>query len=277
MQTILRITSIRYRWLLGLLTLRVLIDGFNVLISMLIQLGLTVALSGQVNLLVAIFAGMLAAAVVYTGIYFLSGVVTERLKRRVSGDIATALMANFLQDDATQVHDNGTATNLIVTDTQHIMQFLDAGVLPLVDFGITVFLGVIYVVTQSWQLALMFVAFGGLFAGVSRGLFCQQNQAQTTFIQIDDKHKAFFNDFLANVAVVRNLNVFAYSRQRHADYFQQAAPSMRQMATASGALAGIFNGGVYLAEVLTLMVGFAMLTVTGSSAVSYTHLRAHET
>ncbi len=70
MQTILRITSIRYRWLLGLLTLRVLIDGFNVLISMLIQLGLTVALSGQVNLLVAIFAGMLAAAVVYTGIYF---------------------------------------------------------------------------------------------------------------------------------------------------------------------------------------------------------------
>ncbi|WP_260183155.1 hypothetical protein, partial [Lacticaseibacillus paracasei] len=33
MQTILRITSIRYRWLLGLLTLRVLIDGFNVLIS----------------------------------------------------------------------------------------------------------------------------------------------------------------------------------------------------------------------------------------------------
>ncbi|RND47544.1 hypothetical protein FAM18110_01887 [Lacticaseibacillus paracasei] len=127
MQTILRITSIRYRWLLGLLTLRVLIDGFNVLISMLIQLGLTVALSGQVNLLVAIFAGMLAAAVVYTGIYFLSGVVTERLKRRVSGDIATALMANFLQDDATQVPDNGTATNLIVTDTQHIMQFLDAG------------------------------------------------------------------------------------------------------------------------------------------------------
>ena len=54
-----------------------LIDGFNVLISMLIQLGLTVALSGQVNLLVAIFAGMLASAVVYTGIYFLSGVVTE--------------------------------------------------------------------------------------------------------------------------------------------------------------------------------------------------------
>ncbi|NLT80641.1 MAG: ABC transporter ATP-binding protein [Lactobacillus paracasei subsp. paracasei] len=265
MQTILRITSIRYRWLLGLLTLRVLIDGFNVLISMLIQLGLTVALSGQVNLLVAIFAGMLAAAVVYTGIYFLSGVVTERLKRRVSGDIATALMANFLQDDATQVPDNGTATNLIVTDTQHIMQFLDAGVLPLVDFGITVFLGVIYVVTQSWHLALMFVAFGGLFAGVSRGLFRQQNQAQTTFIQIDDKHKAFFNDFLANVAVVRNLNVFAYNRQRHADYFQQAAPSMKQMATASGALAGIFNGGVYLAEVLTLMVGFAMLTVTGSS------------
>ena len=150
MQTILRITSIRYRWLLGLLTLRVLIDGFNVLISMLIQLGLTVALSGQVNLLVAIFAGMLAAAVVYTGIYFLSGVVTERLKRRVSGDIATALMANFLQDDATQVPDNGTATNLIVTDTQHIMQFLDAGVLPMVDFGITVFLGVIYVVTAVY-------------------------------------------------------------------------------------------------------------------------------
>ena len=57
-----------------------------------------------------------------------------------------------------------------------------------------------------------------------------------------------------------------YSRQRHADYFQQAAPSMRQMATASGALAGIFNGGVYLAGGLTLMVGFAMLTVTGSSS-----------
>lgn len=81
MQTILRITSIRYRWLLGLLTLRVLIDGFNVLISMLIQLGLTVALSGQVNLLVAIFAGMLAAAVVYTGIYF-----CQALSQNVSND-----------------------------------------------------------------------------------------------------------------------------------------------------------------------------------------------
>ncbi len=195
----------------------------------------------------------------------MAGVVTERLKRRVSGDIATALMANFLQDDATQVPDNGTATNLIVTDTQHIMQFLDAGVLPLVDFGITVFLGVILCRDAVLAVGTDVCSIRRFICRCFAGLVSSTKSSANDFIQIDDKHKAFFNDFLANVAVVRNLNVFAYSRQRHADYFQQAAPSMKQMATASGALAGIFNGGVYLAEVLTLMVGFAMLTVTGSS------------
>lgn len=81
MQTILRITSIRYRLLLGLLTLRVLIDGFNVLISMLIQLGLTVALSGQVNLLVAIFAGMLRQRLSTLGFIF-----CQALSQNVSND-----------------------------------------------------------------------------------------------------------------------------------------------------------------------------------------------
>ena len=57
--------------------------GFNVLISMLIQLGFDrCTFQGQVNLLVAIFAGMLAAAVVYTGDLFF----VRALSQNVSND-----------------------------------------------------------------------------------------------------------------------------------------------------------------------------------------------
>lgn len=96
-----------------------------------------------------------------------------------------------------------------------MMQFLDNGVLPLVDFGMTVSLGLVYVATQSWQLAVTFIGFGLLFALVSRHLFRRQNQAQTSLIAVDDRHKGFFNNFLANFEPVRNLNVFGYIRQRH--------------------------------------------------------------
>ena len=95
MQTILRITSIRYRWLLGLLTLRVLIDGFNVLISMLIQLWFDRCTFRTGQLACRPFCWDVSGSGCLHWDLFLSGVVTERLKRRVSGDIATALMANF--------------------------------------------------------------------------------------------------------------------------------------------------------------------------------------
>ncbi|WLV77050.1 ABC transporter ATP-binding protein [Lacticaseibacillus parahuelsenbergensis] len=268
MQTIFQIGSIKKRWLLGLPSLRVAVDGFNVAISMLIQLGLIAALAGQVGLLLGIFGGMLSASVVYTGVYWLSGVVVERLKRRLSLAIATALVSSFLGGKADEAPDSGLATNLLVTDTQNIMQFLDTGVLPLVDFGITVILGIAYVATQSWQLALAFILIGLGFAVLSRQLFRYQNQAQTALIGIDDRHKGFFNDFLANFAMVRNLHVFAYIRQRHQAFFQEATPSIKQLANAAGALSGIFNGGIYLAEVLTLVLGFALLPLTQQSVAS---------
>ncbi len=157
------------------------------------------------------------------------------------------------------------ATNLLITDTQNVMQFLDSGVLPLVDFGMTVSLGLVYVATQSWQLAVAFIGFGLLFALVSRHLFRRQNQAQTSLIAVDDRHKGFFNNFLANFEPVRNLNVFGYIRQRHQTIFQEAQPAIRQLAGATGALAGIFNGGIYLAEVLTLALGFGLLPLTHQS------------
>ncbi len=96
MQKIMQIGALKKRWLLGLFILRVAIDGFNVAISMLIQLGLTAALAGHTGMLIGVFAGMLAATVVYTGLYWLSGVVMERLKRRLSVAVARALMASFL-------------------------------------------------------------------------------------------------------------------------------------------------------------------------------------
>ncbi|TLF37394.1 ABC transporter ATP-binding protein [Lacticaseibacillus zeae] len=268
MQTIFQIGSIKKRWLLGLLGLRVAVDGFNVAISMLIQLGLTAALAGQVGLLLGIFGGMLGASVVYTGVYWLSGVVVERLKRRLSLAIATALVSGFLGGKADEAPDSGLATNLLVTDTQNIMQFLDTGVLPLVDFGITVILGIAYVATQSWQLAVVFILIGLGFAVLSRQLFRYQNLAQTALIGVDDRHKGFFNDFLANFAMVRNLHVFAYIRQRHQAFFQEATPSINQLASAAGALSGTFNGGIYLAEVLTLVLGFALLPLTQQSVAS---------
>ncbi|OAU91192.1 hypothetical protein PZ05_04270 [Lacticaseibacillus rhamnosus] len=134
MQKIMQIGALKKRWLLGLFILRVAIDGFNVAISMLIQLGLTAALAGHTGMLIGVFAGMLAATVVYTGLYWLSGVVMERLKRRLSVAVARALMASFLAGDAQDVPDAGVATNLLITDTQNVMQFLDSGVLPLVRF-----------------------------------------------------------------------------------------------------------------------------------------------
>lgn len=268
MQAIFQIGSIKKRWLLGLLGLRVAVDGFNVAISILIQLGLTAALAGRVGLLLGIFGGMLGASVVYTGVYWLSGVVVERLKRRLSIAIATALVSGFLAGKVDEAPDSGLATNLLVTDTQNIMQFLDTGILPLVDFGITVILGIAYVATQSWQLAFVFVLIGLGFAVLSRQLFRYQNRAQTALVAIDDRHKSFFNDFLANFAMVRNLHVFPYIQQRHQAFFQEATPRIRQLANAGGALSGIFNGGIYLAEVLTLVMGFALLPLTQQSVAS---------
>ncbi|OAU70256.1 ABC transporter ATP-binding protein, partial [Lacticaseibacillus rhamnosus] len=117
----------------------------------------------------------------------------------------------------------------------------------------------------SWQLAVAFIVFGLLFALVSRHLFRRQNQAQTSLIAVDDRHKGFFNNFLANFEPVRNLNVFGYIRQRHQAIFQEAQPAIQQLAGATGALAGIFNGGIYLAEVLTLALGFGLLPLTHQS------------
>ena len=70
---------------------------------------------------------------------------------------------------------------------------------------------------------------------------------------------------MANFEPVRNLNVFGYIRQRHQTIFQEAQPAIRQLAGATGALAGIFNGGIYLAEVLTLALGFGLLPLTHQS------------
>ncbi|SYW14179.1 ATP-binding cassette domain-containing protein [Oenococcus oeni] len=254
--------------LLLLFVLRLLLNGFNVFISILIQVGLTFVIQKRISHLFTIFFVMIFGSVIYTFLFFLSGYILELVKKELSKKMSFALVTGYLYEPQSKPISKGEAVNLLVSDVQNLIQYLEFGLLPLFDFILTILLGVVYVISQSLLMMIVFLILGIIFGLAAWWLFINQSTVQKGISKIDDRQKSFFESFINTLPVIRNLLVSNYIIKNHEKYYQEKEGGIKTFSKTVGYLSGILNGGVYLAEIATLLLGYALIRLVHLSIPS---------
>lgn len=252
------VTGLLKRGLLALILLsRAVLAAFNVIISVLIQAALTQSMRRDYAGLIWSIGLMLLSAVGYVLVFYLAARLLEAAKRDMNLRLADQIAGSYLRSG--NELSTGQATNLLMQDSQNLIQYFQYAFLPVVDFGLTVAFGLLYVGSQSMVMLLVFVVFGALAAGLSAVLYRTQKPHQDAIMQVDDAHKTFFEQMVRMVPVIRNLGVLSYMLGQHEHYFEQKKAHLSAYAETSGVLAGIFSGGVYLVEIILLLVGYVLV------------------
>ncbi|WP_155286762.1 ATP-binding cassette domain-containing protein [Lacticaseibacillus zhaodongensis] len=238
---------------------RAVLAGFNVAISVMIQISLTQSLQHEFQQLVVSVLLMMLAAILYLCVYYASAKLLESAKRQMNVSLAKGVALEYLSNGGTAELTKGHATNLLMQDSQNVVQYFQYALLPLVDFVLTVFFGVMYVGNQSLTMLLAFVMFGIVIGSVSSEIYRYQKQRQEFIMKIDDHHKTFFEQVVKMAPVIRNLRVLSYILNLHSNFFSRKEKKLRSYSINSGIISGLFTGGVYLAEVAVLAVGYIMV------------------
>lgn len=242
--------------LLRILLSRAVLAVSNVVISILIQLALTQSLRRNYLGLSLNIGLMLLSALGYVAVFYLTARLLEAAKRDMNLRLADQIARGYLYGGHMTT---GQATNLLMQDSQNLIQYFQYALLPVVDFGLTVAFGLIYVGSQSLVMLVVFIAFGVCAAVASALLYQSQKRHQDAVMQVDDSHKTFFEQMVRMVPVIRNLQVLGYMLGQHESFFSRKQAHLRAYATTAGVLAGIFTGGVYLVEIVLLLVGYSLV------------------
>jgi ABC-type multidrug transport system fused ATPase/permease subunit len=248
---------LKRRILVLIILSRAVMAAFNVVISILIQIALTQSLQHHYVKLWLSIASMLLSSLCYVLVFYLAGRLLETAKQEMNLALADRVALSYLQD-GNQLS-SGQATNLLMQDAPNLIAYFQYAVLPLVDFALTVALGLLYVGSQSLLMLLVFLLFGAGAAALSAMLYRRQKPEQDAVMQIDDEHKTFFEQMVKMVPVIRNLAILPYIFGNHSAYFTKKQPHLRAYAQTAGILAGIFSGGVYFVEIVLLLLGYALV------------------
>ncbi|WP_367369758.1 hypothetical protein [Pediococcus parvulus] len=121
----------RYLWLV---LSKLYMSGFNLFVSIMIQVRITIAFGKNIFQLWYVWAALIAGSVVYGIIYFNYSMLLEKTKKHVSETVSLKLMNNVISSSQRQEVKEGELVNLINQDAETIANYLYSGVSPLFDF-----------------------------------------------------------------------------------------------------------------------------------------------
>lgn len=193
---------LRWQVVVALLATRLILAGFNVYISFWLQQGINVATSGQYFLLKTILLLMLLGIAIYTVVDYFSARLQQQVKVTLSQKISAQVLQGFLQQKEQQLT-AGKMLNIVNSDIQVLSSTLLDGLMPLLDFALTVLCGPIYLLFFSAMFTSIFMVISLLLFLIVLKFLKLQTSANLEFMAKDDQHKAFLEELYKGLPVFR--------------------------------------------------------------------------
>lgn len=241
-----------------LLFAKVYINGFNVFISIMLQLGVALALNHQAARLIKILMILIVASLGYAFIYYAYSMYSERLRKRVVEDVSQRLLASSLQNIDPQT-DNGTMVNLINQDADNVANYFMLGIMPAVDFIMIIIGGLAYTFYNSWIYGLVYLLIGcGLYL-VAHHFYLKDVKYRQVYQLDDDHQKNFLPDVYHNLAIIRIFHVSNWLVSENNRLFANKSSSLRKEVGATSSSSVVVRGGIYVMEIISLFVGLLLV------------------
>lgn len=246
----------RYLWLV---LSKLYMSGFNLFVSIMIQVGITIAFGKNIFQLWYVWAALIAGSVVYGIIYFNYSMLLEKTKKHVSETVSLKLMNNVISSSQRQEVKEGELVNLINQDAETIANYLYSGVSPLFDFFLSMLMGLCYVFFYSWISGVFYLCIGLTFFVLVRYFFEKQAHVRQIFENYDDEHKRFFAELYKNIPLLRIFGSTQWALTKHQYFFAKKFPYWTKNVNTAAINSSLFVGGVYFVEVSSLIGGLLLV------------------
>lgn len=236
---------------------RIYLSGFNVLFSMLIQRSIdSVVSSSPTQPLWLTSVGLIMSSVVFILIYYYFNYQLKVSFQEINKTLGSRLIDSILRQSSEEsTLDEGEMLTLFSQDIDTISDYLSYGLMPLVDMGLTLFFGVLYVLTISWYVALLFLLVGLVLGGINHVNARNMEVAYGNYMDVSDEHHRLYEHIYGAIPIVRIFKIERWLWQHHTHYFKQRTVHYGKYNTLTANAYVVTEGGILVVDVLSIIVG----------------------
>lgn len=245
-----------YPWLI---LSKLFMSGFNLFVSIMIQVGIAIAMQREGTRLWGVLIALILGSLLYGLIFYKYSMLMESIKKHISETVSLKLMRGFLNYQNSKDIKEGELVNLVNQDAETIANYLYSGVSPLFDFSLSLLLGLGYVFIASYVAGFFYLVIGITFFLLARGFYTKQAKARRKYERLDDQHKRFFTELYRNIPLLSVFHVANWALDTHKHFYDQKMPDWKQNVNTAAANNGLFTGGIYFVEIISLVGGLFLV------------------
>lgn len=242
-----------------LISLKIFLSGFNMLVSLMIQIGLESIYGRKNNYLFFILTGLIIGSVIYSLCYYQNSVLLEKTKKKIMEKISLELMESYLKSEGNGKIHSGEILNLINEDTEIIGDYLLYGLFPMFDLILMIGFGFGYMLSISLKITLFYILISIIFFTAARKVYLKASFYRETYEKKDDMHNRFYEEIQRNIPIIKVYSLIKFILSKHWMFYEEKIKDYKKVASAIGISNGIFSGGVYLTEILSLIAGLLLV------------------
>ncbi|KJW13685.1 ABC transporter ATP-binding protein [Levilactobacillus spicheri] len=230
------------------------LNSFNLFVSIMLQLGIGLALSRKIKSLWILLFVLVVASITYGCIYFSVSMIFTKIHQSTSQVVTENLVTTELENNES-MNSFGKFINLVNIDSQNISDYFQFGIMPLIDFFVTIFFGLTYSFIISWKFGSFYLLFGTGMFFIANLFYKKSLKNRKQFQNEDDKQKSFFTEVYRNLPILRLFKPDKWIGQFNARLYRTKKVWFIKYNQASSSSMGLMSGGLYLLEILSLALG----------------------
>ncbi|QCZ47169.1 ATP-binding cassette domain-containing protein [Levilactobacillus brevis] len=251
---------IKLREISGLLFGKLFLNNFNLFVSLMLQIGIGYALDRSPSKLWEILVVLIAGSIAYGFIYYGVSIIFTRVHQRTSQEVSERLIYKELNNRKSS-SSFGKFVNLVSLDAQNVADFLESGIVPLIDFCMTLAFGLCYIFIISRVLGGFYLIIGVVMFCCAYYFYNQSLINRKKYQTEDDKQKGFFTEIFKNLPILQVFQLGEWANSRNRSLFFKKQSWFVKYSKAGATNMGIMSGGIYALEVVSLGLGLWLVNM----------------
>ncbi|RXI75814.1 ABC transporter transmembrane domain-containing protein [Levilactobacillus suantsaii] len=251
---------IKWREVSGLILGKLLLNNFNLFVSLMLQVGIGYALNRNSKRLWGILVVLISGSIAYAVIYYGTSIIFTRVHQRTSQEISERLIHKELNDRKSN-SSFGKFINLVSLDVQNVSDFLESGIVPLIDFCTTLLFGLCYIFIVSRILGSIYLLMGVVLFCSAYYFYNQSLINRKEYQTADDKQKGFLTEIFKNLPILKIFQLDDWTNSRNYTLFSKKQLWFVKYSKAGASNIGIMSGGIYVIEIVSLGLGLWLVKV----------------
>lgn len=270
-KTILTYSKAPFNYYLILSLSTIYLSLFNVIFSIFIQEGLNKAVTDfSFQTLIIFIFQFVFACLAYSFSLYISGVYKEKIIQNIDGNLKRKVLLTVLRMPLAkaQKFSTGDIITRLFDDCSTVSNYICKSIFPFIQLLLTIIFGIGYVLSKSWQMAVITILTLPIFYFVNKKIASKLMKNQSEYQKIEGDYKTFIEEYHTNIPVIQIFKMYKQLNQRHQKMLSDKLDQAKKMGSIFGYMISFTEAAVLIVELLLLFIGivifrFGNLTLGG--------------